>query len=443
MSYQDKYQHYLEQIPALADYSIKENKAPVFAYTSNLDVVLTWDIEKYNEILDTYLKEEPCFHDGDAMHSMEDFARISCYYLMRGLGGNFDLTNIEVCNFLKDKFQFDFYLGGTCAQGAAAIAALGFPVNVHLSDECAEVMDMMDKDGVTVIRGREKIPVGRGASGKEPVYHFILQFKKDDKLRVMGREVAIPLSNRLILFYDEIHKIVPIQDDFQQYWKEAEEAPSSWLVSGFDAIVDPEKMRNCIDILEPHLKYMKEKHPEMVLYFEGAFYMNPEVKEMAAAAFCKYADIFSMNEEELEQQVKRFGDEAPGSSATGVFGALDKIFSHFHPKGLVLHTKDYSMYYGQPIPGVDIEQGLTMGSLMATTRARIGKYGNIEECRETLSLPLSENGLRFAQEAQEWHSDGRIVVVVPTRYLEYPAFTIGLGDTFVSGVHTCFIRRKQ
>ncbi|WWR15976.1 ADP-dependent glucokinase/phosphofructokinase [Lachnospiraceae bacterium JLR.KK008] len=442
MSYQDKYQYYLEKIPELAAYSRKENKAPVFAYTSNLDVVLTWDIEKYNEILDTYLKEEPYFYDGDTIDSMEDFARISSYYLMRGLGGNFDLTSIEVCNFLKDKFQYDFFLGGTCAQGAAAIGTLGFPVNVHLSDECAEVMNILDEVGVTVIRDGRKVPAGSAPSGEEPVYHFILQFKKDDKLRIMGREVAIPLSNRLILFYDEIHKIVPIQKDFLQYWKDASEVPTSWLISGFDAVVEEDKMQNCLDALEPHLKYMKENHPEMTLYFEGAFYMNPKVKEMAGSAFCKYVDILGMNEEELEQQVKRFGGEAPGSAATGVLGGLDMILSRFHPKGIVLHTKDYSMYYGQPIPGVDIEQGLTMGNIMSTTRARIGKYGNFEECRETLPLPLSANGLRFAEEAEEWKSEGRIVVVVPTRYLEYPNFTIGLGDTFVSGVHTCFIRKE-
>jgi len=442
MSYQDKYQFYLDQIPELVNTTFRTKRGPVFGYTSNLDVVLEWDVEKYNEILDIYLKEEPWTRDGDTVGTMEDFARISCYYIMRGLGANFDITDIGVCNFLKDKFPYDFSLGGTCAQGAAALGMLGFSINTHLSDECREVMDMLGKANVTVVRDGKVVPAQLAPSEEEPVYHFILQFNKDDKLRILGREVPIPLSNRLILFYDTIHKIVPIQRAFLDYWRNAGEGPTSWLVSGFDAIVDPDRMKDCLDVLVPHLQEMKKKHPDMVIYFEGAFFMNPEVKEMACQAFCKHVDIIGMNEEELEQQVRRFGGERPGSTAEGVVGALDLILTRFGARGAVLHTKDYAMYYGEPLRGVDIEQGLTMGNLMSATRARIGRYGSLEDCRETLQLSLSGEGVRFAQELTGKAREGRAAVAVPSRYLEHPRFTIGLGDTFVSGVHTCFIKRE-
>ena len=54
-------------------------------------------------------------------------------------------------------------------------------------------------------------------------------------------------------------------------------------------------------------------------------------------------------------------------------------------------------------------------------------------------MELSKDGLAFAAELEEL-APPEYVRLVPSRYLENPKYTIGLGDTFVAGVHTCFIR---
>lgn len=441
MAYKDQYQQCLEEIPSLITYSNENKKAPIFAYTSNLDVVLHWEADTYNEILKKYLKEEPSVHEGDTIATMEDFARISSYYLMRGLGGNFDITNIEVCNYLKELFTFEYALGGTSAQGAAAFGTIGLPVNIHMTDACEEVCRMMNHTGTKVVKDNENVPIMKGVSGEEPIYHFILQFKKDDKLQILGKEITIPSSNRMILFFDTVHKIVPIRQEFLKYWDTTDEEPTSYLLSGFDAIIDPDIMEERLQELEPHLQKMKDKCPNTVFYFEGAFYMNPKVKELASKRFCKYADILGMNEEELEEQVERFGKHIDNKNLDEILYGLDLILSKYPVKGIVLHTKDYSMYYGEELKGIAIERGLTMGNMMSATRARIGKYGSLEDCKETLQLPLSSVGLQIAEAAEQKKLD-KLIKVVPSRYLEYPKYTIGLGDTFVSGVHTCFIKRN-
>lgn len=440
MNYKDNYEKYLNEIPDIIEYSIEHQKAPVFGYTSNYDVVLHWNVTKYNEILKEYLKEEPSVKEGDTIGSMEDFARITASYLMKGIGGNFDITTIDVCNFLQDSFLSEYALGGTCAQGAAAIGSMGFPVNIHITDDSEEVCRMIDYPGATLIHEGHKVPVMEGKTDAEPIYHFILQFDKDDKLNILGKEVTIPNSNRLILFFDKLQKIVPIKKEFMDYWENADESPSSYSISGFDAIVEESIMNERLKELEPHLRRMKEKDPEMILYFEGAFYMNSKVKAMASNVFCKYADILGMNEEELQEQVERFQGKVDVTSSKSIIEALDLVLSQYPAKGITLHTKDYSLYYGTDIQGVNLEQGLTIGNLMSATRARIGKYGTVEECRETLSLPLSETGLRFSKELEPEHNHKKIVIV-PSKYMEHPVYTIGLGDTFVSGVHTCFIKR--
>ena len=107
-------------------------------------------------------------------------------------------------------------------------------------------------------------------------------------------------------------------------------------------------------------------------------------------------------------------------------------------KGIVMHSKDYALYYGEMMEGVDVEMGLTLGSLMSGTRARIGRYGTIDDCRESLKLPLSPTGIRFAQALDEMELQHE-AVLVPSRYMEKPRYTIGLGDTFVAGMQLCFM----
>lgn len=435
--YQDKYRHYLEQIPGDIEKCFRTGRRHVFGYTSNYDVVLKWDPGVYNDILERFLTEAPAAEPGDTIGSMEDFARISASCVTRGIGANFDITDFAVCDYLLASFETERALGGTGAQGAAALKTLGFPISVHLTDSCVSVCGMLDGKGVESVGAQGPIPIAQAASDVAPVYHMILQFSKGDIIRIGGREHVIPVSNRLILFYDQIHKSVPLNEYFLDYWSEHAADISSYLISGFDAIIDPEIMRERLKRLVPHYRVMKEKNPGMKLYCEGAYYMNPQVKEILFEAAGPLADIVGTNEEELAAQNAMFNVTTSVTDMASVIEGLEAFMARYEIKGVILHTKDYSMYYGAAMPGTDIEKGLTMGNLMAGARAIRGRYGTYEDCERVLEYPLSEAGLAFYESLRELAPEKR-AVLVPSRYIDHPKYTIGLGDTFVSGVHTCF-----
>ncbi len=243
MSYCDRYETYLAQLPEDTRHQTETGKRHYLAFTSNFDVVLQWDTEAFNKLLEEYLTDEPAAKAGDRIDNMQDLARISAYCAMNGLGMNFDITDVAVCDALLENFEKESALGGTGAQGAGALSTAGFPVTVQLTDRCREVCQMLNQSDARMVRGTELIPVMEGASGEEPVYHIILQFAKGDVIRVHGKEVTIPLSNRLIFFYDTIHKIVPIGQDYLDYLPAHPEGISSLVVSGFDAITDMEIAR--------------------------------------------------------------------------------------------------------------------------------------------------------------------------------------------------------
>lgn len=434
--YVDKYAEYLKQIPADIQAMKDSGRRHVFGYTSNYDVVLKLDINVYNQILAEYLKEPPKAKPGDTMNSIEDFARISADCLIRGIGANFDILNVEVCEFLQSHFASESALGGTCAQGVAALATLGFPMAAQLTDKCKEVCKMMNFPGVEVVQGDQLVPIMEGASDEAPVYHMIVQFSKDDKVIIGEKEYVIPHSNRLILFYDTIHKTVPVDDCFYTYWEDHADRVASYLVAGFDAVLDESIMNAHLDRMTEHIQKMKEKNPDFIFYVEGAYYMNPKVKELLFGRMAPYADIIGTNDEELIAQNEAYGVITDPSEAYSVLEGVAAMRDRYGVKGVILHTSDYSMYYGNHLK-VDIEQGLTMGNIMAGTRARVGHYGSLEECIETLNYELSDYGLHVHDVFESMESMNQITVV-PSRYIDHPKYTIGLGDTFVSGVHTCF-----
>ena len=85
MAYQDKYEEYLNQIPADIEVCKETGRRHVFGYTSNYDVVLKWDVDVYNQILKEFLKEEPSAKAGDTIDTMEDLFLLALFEIYTNL----------------------------------------------------------------------------------------------------------------------------------------------------------------------------------------------------------------------------------------------------------------------------------------------------------------------------------------------------------------------
>lgn len=439
-TYTDRYAYYLNELQSAIRSGQKEERRPLLGFCSNADVVLSWNAPVYNRILKKYLHTKPDQGRNEQIASMEDFARISSWYMIQGIGGNMDIANAQVCDELLQCFRTELSLGGTGAQAAAALGAIGIASDMHLTDRSAPVCTMLSGSGIMMIENGERIPVENCQDNSPPVYHFILQFQKDDIIEIDGNKIRIPCSNRLILFFDPIHRLLPIAADYCGYYEQSSRNLSSYLLSGFDAVVDVTVIEERLEMLSGHITRLRQRNPHMVCYLEGAFYLNPEVKTRVMCQLGPLSDIVGMNEEELAEAAADFGQKIDPEDPQQILNGIKLYMTRFNLHGIVLHTKDYALYYGKSLPGVDVEQGLTLGSLMAATRARTGRYGSLQDCRATLELPLSTRGKsfveKFLQQAGENEDQG--LVAVPSRYMERPRYTIGLGDTFTAGMQISF-----
>ena len=437
MAYKDIYRTYLEQIPIDIEACIKSGERHIFGYTSDLDMIVKWDPQTFNNILEKYLKEEPSAKEGETIDSMEDFARMVSCYAIKGHGGEIDISNIEVCEYLEKNFETTFSLGGTCAQGAAAMNAIGFPVVAHLTDKSKEVCNIINNPDFYLITKDGPTPINQINSGDVPIIHMILQYTKGDRIIANGNEYNVPDSNRMILDYDMVHKYVPIDMLFLDYCEKNARQLYSYNISGFNGIIDIDILKERLAQLIEHYHRIKTINPECVIYLESAHYLNAKSKMLVFGELSKYIDILGMNEEELVELTGQLGFRTDKEDLISVLEGLELATERYNINGIVMHTKDYSMFYGNGLKGVDIEKGLTLGNLLSGTRARTGRYGYYEDCVESLSLDLSPVGVAFAEQLSKM-STKKDVHLVPSRYMEHPKCTIGLGDTFVAGMQICF-----
>ncbi len=436
--YTDRYQEYLQLVPDKIRRCEETGRRAVLAYASNLDVLVRWNCESFNRFLAEYLKEEPSFQEGDEIASEEDLARILSYFVIHGLGGEVDITSRKVIDVLTEYFDVEYGLGGTCAQGAAALGSMGIPVLVHITDCSKDVIRQMSGIRIEAVKHGRAVPVETCVSGEEALCHFIVQFTKDDVIRVFGKEYKVRLSNRLIMGYDTVHKVLQVEEEFLAYCEKNAKDICSYDISGFNAVTDRKIMQERLERLAVHYRSVKEKNPDCRIYFESAHFINNEIREYTYQTLAEVIDIMGMNEEELVDLTRTRGYAVDKDSLDSILKGLEELIKVYPVHGFVVHSKDYALYFGKDMPGTDIEQGLTLGNLVSGTRARTGRYGSVSDCRETLKLELSGTGLAFAKELEGYHLPYK-VVLVPSRYMEKPATTIGLGDSFVAGMQICFL----
>ncbi len=438
MGYTDRYIDYLYETTGDIDSSKRLGKTVVFGYTSDTDVLLTYDEKEVNDLISTYLKEEPYKKDNDIIDSVEDLARYVTYYMINGLGGEVDISNPEVVDYLLGHYKYQYCLGGTGAQGAAALASTGMPLLCHISDKNKQVCELMSYPGLDTIKDGKRVPLPEIEAG-EAAYHFIFAYTKGDKFKIGDKEYEVPIANRVILDFDTIHKDIVVNDDFKEYLENNAEKIVSYNLSGFNGIIDEELTEKRLKELSKHYSKIKEKNPNCIIYFESAHYLSPQVKYRVYKEISPFINIMGMNEEELVAHTREHNVSIDKESLPDVIRGMDVIIEKYGVTGIIMHTKDYAMYYGDELKGVDLEKALTLGNLLSGTRARVGHYGNLKECSESIDcMQLSEIGLRFAEELETMKLSKQ-AVLVPSRYMEKPVCTIGLGDTFCAGVQFAFI----
>ncbi|MDE7067212.1 MAG: ADP-dependent glucokinase/phosphofructokinase, partial [Schaedlerella arabinosiphila] len=322
---------------------------------------------------------------------------------------------------------------------SACLGGADMCIRYRPKDDSKEVCDILETPWVyTVSREGRLVHTDEIRQTQEQEPHFIIQFKKGDKICLGGQEVVIPCSNRLILTKITVNEFVPFSKPYFQWIEQNARKVSSNVLSSFNALLDPELLKERLGYTKQHIEKYRKNNPEGIVFFEDAHFHSIDVKKLCLETVGESVDILSMNEEELNHTLNEMYhlDVHVDDILSCVEGAKSIRSMFGVRRGVIIHTKDYSMYVGEPLKA-DIEKGLIYGNLLATAKAKHGWYGTKEQIKEVLEFGFSDRGVKNFQAVQESKYAGE-AVLVPSKYIDKPRYTIGLGDSFVGGVQMCF-----
>lgn len=437
MKIEEKYIKTYQEMEQLIADRIANNAFTAMGYTSNLDILCDFQIETFNQLLHKYLPNTDLntMKAAKEITSMEEFLESIVYFCIHGIGGEVDIADFDI---IKDTFALKMGMGGTATQAAMALAAVGCPSIVHLTDDSKEVCDILNSPHIyTITEEGEIVHTDQIIQAAEQEIHYIIQFKKGDIVCLGSQQIAIPTSNRLIITKITVNETLPFSDAYFSYIETHATDIKSNVLSSFNAIQEKGILEERLAYVKNHIQKYKMSNKDGIVYFEDAHYHNRQIRQLCLEMIYPSVDILSLNEEELEYTLGMYDFPIDTNDINSCIMGVAYMKERFSiKKGIIVHTKDYSMYLGEELQA-DIEKGLIMGNMLATAKAVNGWYGTKEQIGEVIKLPLSEKGIRNRKIIQEEHFP-YAVTLVPSKYIDKPKYTIGLGDSFVAGVQMCF-----
>jgi len=404
---------------------------------NNVDEEITWDQNVLQSLIIKHLSfSEIPQHIPEHIATPEDFLTLVVVLFQQGKGIELPITNEAMCRFLGKHFQSQQTLGGTGSRAARALATLGFRVFTHLNILSDTVRHLLDVPSLYTLCGSEMVKLADLNELGEEDYapHFIIQFSEGDELQIGQEIICCPQSNRIILPYDEMNKILPLNLSYFHYISAMGKDVASVVISGFNAMVNEGLL--LVRLQEVALALKPITSQKIPIYLEDGGYHKPTYKQHVLRQLGPLIDVFSMNEDELTDMTNLHHRTVDVTDLHSILNSLEFLIEHYDLRNIILHTKDFALYYGQD-RDYEIAAGLSFANAVAATRARIGRDGTRDEIHKTLALPESPQGRIFQQQARKTILN-RYLAVSPARYLPQPSCTIGLGDTFVAGFQICF-----
>ena len=121
MVLEQKYQEAYEALEETVRQRTRNGRYTALGYTSNLDLLCDFKVERLNELLERYMPDGVLseMKVSDEIETMEDLLGTVVYYCIRGIGGEADVKNTKL---VEESFHFDYGMGGTAVQAAMALA---------------------------------------------------------------------------------------------------------------------------------------------------------------------------------------------------------------------------------------------------------------------------------------------------------------------------------
>lgn len=326
----------------------------------------------------------------------------------QGIGGEFSADWPGGPAWLADHVPVRYALGGTGPHTASVLTTLGAPALLCLRDRSAHMLANVPP-GVLLVADDRLVPVETlEPRGERQPEIFIFEYTAGVPI---GAVVPDRSSRIIVRFHNPglendqaFHALSP---------RLAAEAGTG-LVSGFNAVPIADLDRDLVRVFDLTQSWLSAGLK--TVHLELAGYDTLALLETVLAAARGAITSLGMSHSEL-QMIEGAAD--PPSAA------MRRLGERLGCRRVCVHADHWAASVTQDDPDRE-EQALMLGCLLASARAAAGRPAKPTEIDPNAAF----HPLPFSTGGQE---DGWPLVACASPYLERPATTLGLGDTFTAG----------
>jgi len=326
-----------------------------------------------------------------------------------GIGGEFRMQWPGGGDWIENNLQISSWgLGGTGAQAAQTLAILGAPALMSLENRNERQLSVIHPDvriagNAGLVRSGD-LPTVKGS---KPA-HYIFEFTEG--MRV-GPVIPRRSTRTIVRFADDPLDKDP---DFVRESIAAAGSAGAGILCGFNEL-SAEELDEALAETLTLIKAWKDRGLRIV-HLELGDYASTQARDLVLKSLGRQITSLGMSYSELWGLAS--GPEDPVEKAY----ELSEVFGLYR---LCVHADTWALAITRGEAEQELE-ALLCGCLLASTRAEKGQPSlpaQIPEAAVFQDLPTGILGKRGA----------RCAVCCASPYLEHPAATIGLGDTFLAG----------
>lgn len=387
----------------------------LMGFQNTVDFELSWQPQILEELIRSYQIYDHEIRSDISISSERDILLVLLSHMKAGTGCECGVSSSAITRNFAFRFPYQVTLGGTAIRAAIALNSLGISSTVHACSLNRHFRNLIPD----TVQWLSSVP----DEGEDYHPHVIVQYPQHACIRVHDIDICTHRPNRVIFAHDPPSALLKIDPAFADKAENAQ----VFLAASYNTMSDipllKERLQTTIDIMGrlPH---------NCVTIMEDAYFASAEVRQTVTSTLSPHLQIFSMNEDELQD---RIGSRLDILDPNMVAQALDTVYRQVGTPILVVHSAYWALAYGSNPSSV--AAALKGGILMASTRFRKGDVFDIGDYHDTDQLPNRRSSEQFAEKITQLLGEDR-VCCIPCKDLDSVAkpTTIGLGDAFVGGM---------
>jgi ADP-dependent phosphofructokinase/glucokinase len=352
-----------------------------------------------------------------------------------GVGFDFPI-DAATHQWLLDRVDGEYRVGGNGAIVANTLATLGLPTLLHLTSRSQQLVNAFERpDRVMTPSGNIRSSLESFAICCIPApIHIVLEYPAGLDLTVAGRRVVSARGNRIIVAHDPVNANVTIDPEFVALVAEPATGVDRVLLAAYSQMSSRIELQRIVAESIAALSVWRRTNPSLLTHLElGAM---PDLAELAyvVESLGPQVDSIGLNDEEMRDLTSHWGTAEPDDIAS----LLGEVKRRTNVRRVVVHTASFAMSLTAGDPGQE-RTALMAGILVAAARAAHGRYPNSADLDAVaLRLEFHPDGSQVLQEHDS--VDGIALagegwlVFAPALHVERPAVNVGLGDCFTAGL---------